>query len=589
MSKNITWDDRADNSTPTNETTEAAATIFNTMKAFHNNPSQDLSTFDGLTLVIDGTGSYTNFTMAAHLSITFAESAHEKGNIHIVKITTDGSYNLTFVKPAGIVLTNFTGLTNGAQLASGVYMLMFFFDGTNINISKLSGSNITNAGPTLDSIAVNSDNTAVTLTFSVGSYANNNGTGDLLVNDFTAQLASGTATNPVLSVPTHSAGDSTAAFTLSYTGTANGAEVLTITPANDASVYEVGGTAMDSGETANDNLKDQTAPTLISATIENATDDILDLVKSESVNITITGWGIDTDGAALSIISVASGDGTSTPKLQLSRSVLNTETLNIDYDSGVGDTTDTATIPNTLASITDEAVVNNVASGYTFANTHSMVTGGSDGAEITADTFWPKNGGEQPFSWGLWVKTPNSFDSTKVIELENGDSARTFNFTITTGAALRAKIRNTDTNWFQKGTANSFLTTNTWYHIVVTYDGDYTGGTASLNMYVDGSVQGSFTSGGTFVGIDDLAAGSKLIIPELGDDGWKFNFSRFYDADMSANIATIYNSGVVPDLSGEGYFSNIKSEMPFNNDLTALVGPDGSTVGSPTFDTDLPT
>jgi hypothetical protein len=41
------------------------------------------------------------------------------------------------------------------------------------------------------------------------------------------------------------------------------------------------------------------APTLSSQTIEDASDDVLDLVFSEAVTITTAGWNIDTDGAAL--------------------------------------------------------------------------------------------------------------------------------------------------------------------------------------------------------------------------------------------------------------------------------------------------
>ena len=122
----------------------------------------------------------------------------------------------------------------------------------------------------------------------------------------------------------------------------------------------------------------------------------------------------------------------------------------------------------------------------------------------------------------------------------------------------------------------------------MTYSGDYTDGSSGWNMYVNGSAEGSFTSGGTFIGIEDLIAGSKLLIPTTGDDGYKFNFVRWFDDDMTANIATLYNSGVVPDITGEAFYSNVMSEQPFNNGYVATVGPDAVPVNSPTFDTDLP-
>lgn len=103
---------------------------------------------------------------------------------------------------------------------------------------------------------------------------------------------------------------------------------------------------------------DVTPPTLSSATIQDSTDNTLDLVFDQAVNITTAGWSISTDGAALSISAVASGSGTTTPKFTLSRSILSTETITISYDSSTGNTADEA--GNELADITNRAVTNNV-------------------------------------------------------------------------------------------------------------------------------------------------------------------------------------------------------------------------------------
>jgi len=106
-------------------------------------------------------------------------------------------------------------------------------------------------------------------------------------------------------------------------------------------------------------VPDITPPTLTSATIEAATDDVLDFVFDEAVTITTSGWSIATDGAALSISSVLSGSGTTTPKFQLSRSVLSTETLTISYDSATGNTVDLSS--NELENIIDDSIVNNAS------------------------------------------------------------------------------------------------------------------------------------------------------------------------------------------------------------------------------------
>lgn len=104
---------------------------------------------------------------------------------------------------------------------------------------------------------------------------------------------------------------------------------------------------------------DLTPPVLASVAVEDSTKDELNLAFDESVNITILGWTINTDGAALSILSVLSGSGTDTPILQLSRDITEPETITLDYDSVTGDTKDLS--DNELVSFSLFAVTNNVS------------------------------------------------------------------------------------------------------------------------------------------------------------------------------------------------------------------------------------
>ena len=109
--------------------------------------------------------------------------------------------------------------------------------------------------PAMTGLVVAANNQTCELSFNKATYANDDSTGDLQLSDFgTATLTGGTATSPVLSNPVHSAGDSSITFDLSYTGTADGNEVLEIPVADGASIYDVGGVPMDSGESAVDNL-----------------------------------------------------------------------------------------------------------------------------------------------------------------------------------------------------------------------------------------------------------------------------------------------------------------------------------------------
>jgi hypothetical protein len=85
----------------------------------------------------------------------------------------------------------------------------------------------------------------------------------------------------------------------------------------------------------------------------------LDLTFDEATTITTAGWSMSATGGAVTISSVVSGSGTTTPKLGLSRSIANGETVTISYDPATGATTDGS--GNELAAITNQAVTNNVA------------------------------------------------------------------------------------------------------------------------------------------------------------------------------------------------------------------------------------
>ena len=114
----------------------------------------------------------------------------------------------------------------------------------NSYLTTIAGINDLIAPTLVSPIEIISANSEITVKFSEGCYANNDGSGTLTNVDFIVTLTGGVATSPVLSVPIHSLGDSEIEFSLSYTGTANGTEVLTIKPASGASIYDLAGNPM---------------------------------------------------------------------------------------------------------------------------------------------------------------------------------------------------------------------------------------------------------------------------------------------------------------------------------------------------------
>lgn len=105
---------------------------------------------------------------------------------------------------------------------------------------------------------------------------------------------------------------------------------------------------------------DVTAPTVVSATVENADPDTIVVVFSESMgSVTTTGWGAKKNGSAWTI-STVTGSGT-TWNFNMASAAAGGDTLLMSYDSGTGATVDGSS--NELVSFTDSAVTNNV-SGY---------------------------------------------------------------------------------------------------------------------------------------------------------------------------------------------------------------------------------
>jgi hypothetical protein len=127
----------------------------------------------------------------------------------------------------------------------------------------------------------------------------------------------------------------------------------------------------------------------------------------------------------LSISSVLSGSGTTTPKFQLSRSVLDTETLNIDYDSSTGNTLAVAAPNVEVETISNAAVTNNVVgtaptksmlinfygSGSTLpSNVNDVVDPASGADKITS----PIDTDENAIAWNIDISTWTADATTEV-------------------------------------------------------------------------------------------------------------------------------------------------------------------------------
>lgn len=108
---------------------------------------------------------------------------------------------------------------------------------------------------TMLELTLSDDNKTATLVFSEGVYSKSDKTGALDANSFNVSMAGGTATAGSYTVA-HTPGASTATFTFTHGGVANGQEVITITPKTATSIYNAAGAAMPTTESKSVNLRE---------------------------------------------------------------------------------------------------------------------------------------------------------------------------------------------------------------------------------------------------------------------------------------------------------------------------------------------
>jgi hypothetical protein len=118
---------------------------------------------------------------------------------------------------------------------------------------------------------------------------------------------------------------------------------------------------------------DVTAPTVVSATVQNANPNQVVIVFSESVTATTAGWSFRRNTSNWAVSSVA-GSGT-TWTFTMATSAANGETIDRSYNSTTGATVDGS--GNELVSFTNSAVTNNIASALAAAFIAAVEAGGT--------------------------------------------------------------------------------------------------------------------------------------------------------------------------------------------------------------------
>jgi hypothetical protein len=224
------------------------------------------------------------------------------------------------------------------------------------------------------------------------------------------------------------------------------------------------------------NAGDVTAPTVVSATVQNTDPDTIVVVFSESVTgVSAPGWSFKKNGSAWSI-STVTGSGT-TWNFNMATAAVFGDTLLRSYDSTTGATVDGAS--NELVTFTDSAVTNSVSGGATYLTWASVpstyeVYNSSKGIRTTA--------GHTP-GWGGGVRANQtlSVGERMVVKTDGIDNFASFgisnNTDVATGNDYVVGARQTDEELIDALVFASFSEAiNNNYFYCIYYEAEESGG-----------------------------------------------------------------------------------------------------------------
>ena len=128
-------------------------------------------------------------------------------------------------------------------------------------------------------------------------------------------------------------------------------------------------------------------------------------------------------------------------------------------------------------------------------------------------------------------------------------------------------------------TSSTVLSTNTWYHVVCTYDGR--GGSTAyngINIYLNSILESVTTNGGSYTAMSNTSQPVQIATHSGGSffDGSISNVSIWNTALTSAQVTEIYNEGVPSNLNNHSAYSNLVSwwqlgsNSSFNTNWTVL-------------------
>jgi hypothetical protein len=201
-------------------------------------------------------------------------------------------------------------------------------------------------------------------------------------------------------------------------------------------------------------------------------------------------------------------------------------------------------------------------------------------------------------SWSFWIKRDNVTRFEVPISQSGAGTDRQFYIRFVGNNRIDAFLNNS-VMW-KDTSLNVTFANNTWYHIVLTYNGATSGNINKCNLYIDG-VKETNTQGSNITSLNSSTSNFNIGRHQSGASSYNNYFDgnvdeiAFFDKELSqSEVTAIYNSGQPASLTGH---ANLTDWWRCGDDdggsgttLTANVGGvNGTLQNSASYETDVPT
>jgi hypothetical protein len=235
-------------------------------------------------------------------------------------------------------------------------------------------------------------------------------------------------------------------------------------------------------------------------------------------------------------------------------------------------------------------------SAASFSNQYSLNFNGVDMyAELGNVTSL---NGSAVASWSLWVNRDDVTRNEVAISQSGAGTDRQFYLRFIGNNRLDLFLNNLI--MFRDSSLNVTFANNTWYNIVLTYNGANTPNSAKCNLYING-VKETNTTGYNVSSLNSSSSNFNIGRHQNGASSYNNFFDgnvdeiALFDKELSqSEVTAIYNSGVPGDLTGHANLTDWwrcgDNNSGTGTTLTASVGGvNGSLYNSASYETNVPT